>query len=560
MQQLNDLLSTISTAKQTISTAISAAKQAAPMNKNSSASMFRRPAGSIRPGASRRLAPKPGQKRLAATPRAATSVAASAAAAASAAVATFRGMPRGKMAKTTYAMTPVKGTARRPGQIRISGREWLGSLYGGTSGGSILPPILAGTASAKGTLLYTANVNPNFGPLRLRAQAQFYEKYHFNTFRIVLKGTMANTVAGSCAGAFDMDPADSIGGGNAAYLAISSQPGAGHARYFDESVAWSLPKGGNTTSDGGLYTSTGAGSETRLVNQATFNLVVEAPVNAEGGSSTPGNTVEVADLWAEYVCDLWAPTTESEAVGTTAPVIFGASSAGLTDLNNNNVNSPMTSNGNNTFANVQLIYDPSFVPSGVSVPSIAADTTATDHITFPASWPAAYVQFWTHVSSGTGSSITLSANANCAVLTSPWTGFTTYIGNAGTTGSSSIASAYFYQVNPSQAWSIHVTGASASTPTYTARFAIAAPFSIPGDALRKMRSDAKDEDAARRILAKVRRLAADEKYPAHVDSRGFVRVEPDDPDIEMLSLDTPLRLSRTSVTATAPRPVSRSLK
>jgi hypothetical protein len=434
---------------------------------------------------------------------------------------------RNRFARTTYSIRPTgqrqrfkikppSGRKVRQGLINVAGREWIGTIFGGTTGGSIAPPMLAGSGSNKGTLLYTAAINPIFGPKRLAAQAQFYEKYRFRYLRFRLKGTSGTTIAGSCAGAFDQDCADSIGTGNDAYLAITSQPSGSNAKYYDSTHTWVMPPVFNGTSDGGLYTNSTATSDPRLVSSATFNLVAEMPTKNEAGGSDPTNATEVAELWAEYSCDLWAPTTESFAFNTVGWSNY-LTSTGLTKANSNG-NTPFTANNTNVFG-TDLVIDPLLGTSG-TVPSFSNTTSTQDTLSFPASWPAAQITFALAASSGTMPTITTSAGLNAVAL--PSSTASAIFGGAAATATQIMNSKIYYQVTPGAAWNIKIAGAAASSPVFTTVQAIATPMAVSQNLLKALRnrSQSTRESEISELLDRYRRSSsALSLLPPYYDKR-----------------------------------------
>lgn len=204
----------------------------------------------------------------------------------------------GSLPRTKFAFSKAanKFSRNRPGAVTFTGHEFVAGVDGSAA------------TNAQGSTLLSVVVNPlTIGSKRLRTFAGFFENFYFEDFKVKYIQGASTTVSGSMRGAWDMDPADSLGPSNAQkFLTVMSQPGSKAAEYFKPQT-WVLPRTAGQTK---YYTNATASSDVRLVNQAVWNLVVENPAAATSGA-LPTN---LGNIMVYYRCTFWNPITEGNEI------------------------------------------------------------------------------------------------------------------------------------------------------------------------------------------------------------------------------------------------------
>lgn len=244
-------------------------------------------------------------------------------------------------AKQTYFReNGPRHNKKRPQCQNYEGREFLQTIkFNDVCGG--------GTLIRGGTILSLQIQPRKIKSQFLKNQAKFFEKYRFNSFVIEWRPAGANTIEGSAIGAWDLDPADELSiDPNQNFLSLISEPRLKTLCYY-KPQRFSMPTGSTGTSgDNGFFCSEGA--EIRLVDQCTFNLLVDVPA-ANTSSGSLANTL-LGDLTIKYDIDMWQRI--NEATG------------------DNSISSAVSPNGAKTAAN----------PLGVTMPPIWCDDSANENI------------------------------------------------------------------------------------------------------------------------------------------------------------------------------------
>jgi len=388
-----------------------------------------------------------------------------------------------------------KQVRNRPGRIRIRGSEWIGTIYGGTTGGSIASPFLAGAQSNKGTLLLKLVMNPqSIGSRRLQAQTGFYEKYRFNDGRVWLKGRAASNIEGSVIGAWDLDPEDDIGIGNAAYRNMTSQPGKRSYAYSEGTKGWRMPHGSNgTAGDNGFYVDEHSSSDLRFVNQNVFNMAVEMPVvNTISADVGCTNTDEIAEVWIDYDIDFWLPDTKAGAGVPTSEAYAFYLSSNQRAIWNADQSGSVFGQGSIAEKNNNCTIDTQFSPPPDGL-FFLSDSLSDFHdiLWFPAEWTAAIVYVLT-ISSTAGHNFltTITTDHNSATYGSDLgTNYNVSPSLVNVTANNQGGSyAIVYRTTAENVpWGISLSTATGSSSSLSLAATIVAPLLLPSFTLKKSR-------------------------------------------------------------------------
>lgn len=189
------------------------------------------------------------------------------------------------MARSGSYMNERKG--RRPGSIRITGREFFGR-------------VVWKSTSLTGDALFNAPLNPSsMHGTRLQHLVSTYEKYRFNRFKLAVRPNAPSTTSGGYGISYDHDPSDATppngDEGVKIYMGMRgtrefSAWVAGEAEFaLDEPVT-------------DFYTNTQATSDERLIDQGQVYVWVLAP-------HALGSDISML-LEIEYDLELYIPALE----------------------------------------------------------------------------------------------------------------------------------------------------------------------------------------------------------------------------------------------------------
>ena len=222
----------------------------------------------------------------------------------------------GNLPRTKFAFSKASGkfAKNRPGAVTFVGHEFVANISSSLA------------SAVQGSLMRTVTINPlTLGSKRLKTFSAFFEKYRFEDLKIKWIPGVGTTVNGSARAAWDLDSADVLGPSAAQnFISVLSQPGSKSAEYFNQQT-WVMPKSNSGTSgDNGFYTNITSGSDVRLVNQGTWNLLVENPAAATAGSLP----TTLGSLVVYYRCTFWNPVTEGNEITSDFQAFYAQAGGG----------------------------------------------------------------------------------------------------------------------------------------------------------------------------------------------------------------------------------------